>query len=275
MRLNLMRNLTLISIAVISCSVSGSNLPPSSFLQDPNHVLIAPEAIQFVENNFENIDAVSLPAKQSLYYLVSRFYKCVSPEVLDDHEAFQINFQGQIKMPLRNRVGMRFVILKPGQVITDLPEYSQDRHKMVKDIYPNMKDDPSGRRLQESVSAEGSHRMMVLSAGDPQPYLFGVYQVSYHEFAHFIHLSALGSEDVNQIHNLYAQAARREAFLDDYAATNEFEYFAQGVEAYLSKFKMDARSLAWVYWKSSGADLKKVDPELFLFIENLIGRCSQ
>lgn len=55
-----------------------------------------------------------------------------------------------------------------------------------------------------------------------------------HELAHQVHLFVLGRADRERIRELYRRARETNTFLDYYAASNEAEYFGQGVEAFAS-----------------------------------------
>ena len=87
-----------------------------------------------------------------------------------------------------------------------------------------------------------------------------------HEFAHQVHLVALGKSETREIRVLYERARREGRFLDYYAAANEHEYFAQGYEAYISEQK---RPLAGVTGRHTKRELQAADPALYLFLEKL------
>jgi tetratricopeptide (TPR) repeat protein len=55
-----------------------------------------------------------------------------------------------------------------------------------------------------------------------------------HELAHQVHLFVLPRVERERIRELYRRARETNAFLDYYAASNEAEYFGQGVEAFAS-----------------------------------------
>ncbi|MEK7486220.1 MAG: hypothetical protein AABZ60_17995 [Planctomycetota bacterium] len=85
-----------------------------------------------------------------------------------------------------------------------------------------------------------------------------------HEFAHQLMEFGFSSKEQEEIKRLYLQAKEKNLFVDDYADSNPEEYFAQGYEAYISFFKRP--------WCGRTADnthhfLKKIDPDLFLFLE--------
>jgi len=62
-----------------------------------------------------------------------------------------------------------------------------------------------------------------------------------HEFAHVIHLNLLNDDQRDAVKNLYSQAWQKdkktqgkEGFITSYAKTNPYEYFAEGMETYLT-----------------------------------------
>ncbi len=97
----------------------------------------------------------------------------------------------------------------------------------------------------------------------------GSYHTIAHEFAHQVHIAALGKDDAKMIRKLYEQARREGRALDYYAAANEFEYFAQGYEAFISDHK---RPSAGVTARHTNRELLMRDPELYEFLMKLTGR---
>lgn len=97
----------------------------------------------------------------------------------------------------------------------------------------------------------------------------GGYHTIAHEFAHQIHIAALGKDEAKTIHRLYEQARREGRTLDYYAAANEFEYFAQGYEAFVSDSK---RPSAGITARHTNRELLMRDPELYEFLMKLTGR---
>jgi tetratricopeptide (TPR) repeat protein len=67
--------------------------------------------------------------------------------------------------------------------------------------------------------------------------LDGGFNILAHEFAHQVHINALPETIKKEIEGLYQKALKSGRTLDYYAAANELEYFAQGVEAYVSTVK--------------------------------------
>jgi tetratricopeptide (TPR) repeat protein len=90
-----------------------------------------------------------------------------------------------------------------------------------------------------------------------------------HEFAHQVHMSAMEKGDVKALRKLYEQARREGRALDYYAAANEYEYFAQGYEAFISERK---RPAAGVTARHTREDLLTRDPELYRFLVRLTSK---
>lgn len=87
-----------------------------------------------------------------------------------------------------------------------------------------------------------------------------------HEFAHQVHIAALGQRETKEIRRLYELARQEGRTLDYYAAANEHEYFAQGYEAFISERK---RPSAGVTARHTNAELATTDPELYAFLVRL------
>lgn len=92
-----------------------------------------------------------------------------------------------------------------------------------------------------------------------------------HEFAHQVHMVALDKEDARQIGALYEKARREDRLLDYYAAANEFEYFAQAYEAFVSTHK---RPSAGVTARHTRLELQGRDPEMYRFLLKLTGQLA-
>ncbi|MFQ3581260.1 MAG: tetratricopeptide repeat protein [Chloracidobacterium sp.] len=90
-----------------------------------------------------------------------------------------------------------------------------------------------------------------------------------HEFAHQIHSCALDTATLDRIEKLYDAAVREGRALDYYAASDKFEYFAQGYEAYVSTVKRRPASPTAGHTR---ADLARRDPKLFALFEELTQR---
>ena len=94
----------------------------------------------------------------------------------------------------------------------------------------------------------------------------GGFQTLVHELAHQVHLYALPRVKRDRITVLYRRAKRDGLCLDYYAASNEAEYFAQGVEAFFSYVKVAGQPVTHGH---THFELRRRDPELFALIGEL------
>jgi tetratricopeptide (TPR) repeat protein len=90
-----------------------------------------------------------------------------------------------------------------------------------------------------------------------------------HEFAHQVHMTALSKDQARVIRRLYERARHEGRTLDFYAAANEYEYFAQGYEAFISNHK---RPSAGITARHTNEELLIRDPDLHAFLMNLTKR---
>jgi tetratricopeptide (TPR) repeat protein len=90
-----------------------------------------------------------------------------------------------------------------------------------------------------------------------------------HELAHQVHYYALGAGDRARISSLYQQARSQQRFLDYYAASNEAEYFGQGVEAFAALTKRPGCETTHGHTRF---ELHRVDPALHDFIAGIVDR---
>jgi len=92
-----------------------------------------------------------------------------------------------------------------------------------------------------------------------------------HEFAHQVHIAAMASRDVAAIHQLYEEACREKRTLDHYASANEYEYFAQGYEAFISERKRPSFGITGRHTRN---ELAMRDPRLYKFLLVLTGNSA-
>jgi tetratricopeptide (TPR) repeat protein len=86
-----------------------------------------------------------------------------------------------------------------------------------------------------------------------------------HEFAHLVH-PFLPNEIQQEIEHLYKKAKKERMTLDYYANSNKLEYFAVGVEAYVSEKKLPDQIGTD---GNTRRELLKKDPDLYKLIESL------
>ena len=84
-----------------------------------------------------------------------------------------------------------------------------------------------------------------------------------HEVAHQVHLFGFDHLERSRIKRLYEAAMREGRALDYYAASNETEYFAQGVEAFVALGKRPGRQVTHGHTRF---ELFRRDPDLYRFV---------
>lgn len=93
------------------------------------------------------------------------------------------------------------------------------------------------------------------------------YDTLAHEVAHQVHLYVLDRRNRARIRDLYLQAKLAGRFMDYYAASNEAEYFGQGVEAFASYGKRPGGENTHNHTRF---ELLRVDPQLHDLIAGLV-----
>lgn len=88
-----------------------------------------------------------------------------------------------------------------------------------------------------------------------------------HEMAHQVHLYVFSQLERRKVRDLYRSALENGRCLDYYAASNEAEYFAQGVEAFACLAKRPGRESTHGHTRF---ELLRVDPELHEFVKRVV-----
>lgn len=88
-----------------------------------------------------------------------------------------------------------------------------------------------------------------------------------HEIAHQVHFFAFSRVEQARLRSLYQAAVSNRTFLDYYAASNEAEYFGQGVEAFASLGKRPGGETTHGHTRF---ELLAVDPALHAFIASVV-----
>jgi hypothetical protein len=88
-----------------------------------------------------------------------------------------------------------------------------------------------------------------------------------HEVAHQVHFFTFRPLERARVRSLYKQAMIERRCLDYYAASNEAEYFGQGVEAFVSLAKRPGCETTHGHTRW---ELKRVDPDLYAFISSVV-----
>lgn len=98
------------------------------------------------------------------------------------------------------------------------------------------------------------------------------FNVLAHEFNHNFLFDVVDEKDKKKLESLFKKALKGDKCLDDYAALNSAEYFAQGYEAYATVYKPHKVVINNADFHEGGSShtrstLKRKDPELYTFIE--------
>ncbi|MEZ5987848.1 MAG: hypothetical protein R3F30_01720 [Planctomycetota bacterium] len=97
--------------------------------------------------------------------------------------------------------------------------------------------------------------------------LGGGFQTLVHELAHQVHQFGMTEEQKRRVTELYRRAKAEGRVLDYYAASNEAEYFAQGVEAYFSFCKAAGQPVTHGH---THYELLRRDPALATLIASVV-----
>ena len=162
---------------------------------------------------------------------------------------------------VRNKV--RFAVMAPTELTTDVPEHS--------DLTPKAYWDRRARGLgptsaRPAVSC-GEENLLNLP-GDR----YAAENILVHEFAHAIHLMGLNSVDAKfdkRLREVFARSTGKGLWKKTYAATNHAEYWAEGVQSY---FDCNAANNHDHNDVDTRAKLAKYDPELFRLIDETFGK---
>jgi tetratricopeptide (TPR) repeat protein len=157
-------------------------------------------------------------------------------------------------LPRLLSAGARHHLLAFDQRLSDSPEIRKVNQKKTFDgrYYASV------RGIGGRVTVSGIEYLEMAASG-------GVNIIA-HEFAHQVHITALGPDDVMLVRSLYEQALKDDRVLDFYAAADEYEYFAQGYEAYISISKRPAAS---VTARHTNRELLERDPQLYALFDRL------
>ncbi len=157
-------------------------------------------------------------------------------------------------LPRLAQGGARHYLLQFDQAVSDIREFDDvsDEKTFDERYYASI------RGVGGRITVSGIEYIEIAARG-------GFHTIA-HEFAHQVHIAAMNKEDAQTVRKLYERAKREGRLLDYYAAANEYEYFAQGYEAFISKRK---RPSAGVTARHTNQELLALDPELHKFFVRL------
>lgn len=229
-------------------------------------VQVEPEAIDWVDKKVIHVRDFSISKRTTVYLGVSAVWSRLNHwrtfqsfyDVLFRESFFKKKYPYFIKP----KEGPFIALLRKNEKITDIKYYRDLRGKTVGEVYGY----PGDLRKMEEVGGEGA-RLTIIVQGDHLSENFrGQYNVFFHEIAHLLHQSLMTPSEFIELETLYVLAKEKRIIFDDYYANNSSEYFASGVEAYLSESKERETYPSYQYTKKL---LEEKDPELFKFIKKI------
>jgi alpha-glucosidase len=152
---------------------------------------------------------------------------------------------------------MRFVVMAPTEMTTDVPE---QRNMTPKDYW-----DKRARGLGGRITSCGEENLINLK-GDR----YNKENILIHEFSHAIHQNGMRTVDPKfdaRLREAYKNAKDKGIWKDTYAETNAAEYWAEGVQAYFDCAAPPARGVHNDI--NTREKLQKADPDLFDLIDGV------
>ena len=152
---------------------------------------------------------------------------------------------------------MRFVVMAPTEMTTDVPE---QRNMTPKDYW-----DKRARGLGGRVTSCGEENLLNLP-GDR----YRKENILIHEFSHAIHQVGMRTVDPKfdaRLRETYKNAMDKGIWKDTYAETNASEYWAEGVQAYFDCAAPPAKGIHNDI--DTREKLAKADPDLFALIDGV------
>jgi alpha-glucosidase len=157
---------------------------------------------------------------------------------------------------------MRFVVMAPTELTTDVPE---QRNMTPKDYW-----DKRARGLGGRITSCGEENLLNLK-GDR----YTRENILIHEFSHAIHQIGMRTVDPKfdaRLRETYKNAMDKGIWKDTYAATNYSEYWAEGVQAYFDCAAPPAKGNHNDI--NTREKLAKADPDLFDLIDGVFKQSS-
>lgn len=273
MKISIATLMVLTSFTAGSQTLVNSVKSLSSTLETVNapDVSCSPETGRWIKKNVRNEQLITPNNRGSLEFLIDTF-RC-RLENWDKYKPFydQLFAREDIKKAYPDAIpqektgdGLFMLIRAPGQKITDGTPLEHLKGKTVEQVFGY----PGDHRDFSSTPAMASRQLWIVSPSYFTQKAHDRYNDAYHEFGHLIHLSLMKEDEYNEIEALYKDAKSRNSFMDDYAAQSSSEYFAQGLEAYLSETKN--KHINWKYHVHTRASLQKADPKLFDFVKRVV-----
>jgi hypothetical protein len=170
--------------------------------------------------------------------------------------------------------GARLCIIAYDEFTTDLPEFENIGNDSPEENYQGVgrknwwdaRARGTGGSATDSFCSCGEENLLGYP-GDP----YEKENILIHEFAHCMHLRGLVNVDPTfdpRLKKIYQQAMDEGLWKDKYAATNHFEYFAEGVQSWLGDNREDDHDHNHV---NTRKELIEYDPRLAEICKEVFG----
>ncbi len=164
--------------------------------------------------------------------------------------------------------GIRLGIIGRDQRTTEMPEY-RDLNEAFPETDWDTRARGLGATLERPLVSAGEENVLCLP-GDR----YEGEDILLHEFSHVLHefgYAALDPGFDNDLFAAFQQASADGTWADTYAATNHFEYWAEGVQSYLDR-NLTADPADGVHGPiDTEAELRAADPALHALIDRRLG----
>lgn len=158
--------------------------------------------------------------------------------------------------------GSRLVVIAKDEFTTDIPEYAHLKPKNFWDARAR----GLGGSATDPICSCGEENLLGYP-GDP----YETECIFIHEFAHNIHLRGLVNVDQtfdSRLKKAYLNAMDKGLWAGKYAATNHYEYFAEGVQSWFNNNRLPDHDHNHV---NTRKELRGYDPALASFCEEVFG----
>jgi hypothetical protein len=237
---------------------------PGAIPRCPNVALGAPPAALGVDGFYtQHADVGGLPliAGPGVPEAAFRVAAYVLENLLAERPCARLGLQA---------AGVRFGIMGPDDVTTDMPEYSD-----FYEAFPGTDWDTRGRGFGATWTrplTTGAVENLLQSPQDPW---FGenifLHEVAHSFFEFGVEAQRDGPEQRARLQTLYAEAMSAGLWADTYAATNANEYWAEAVQSYASN-NLSAEPPNGIHnHVDTREELFAYDPEMAAFIEARLG----
>jgi hypothetical protein len=237
---------------------------PTAVPDTPADICISREAVDWTNAAVQNLSILPQENRIPVYYAVTVFYKRLNGWYRFKPVCEQSSIAGIDNSPcsIGQDHGLFIAVLPKSQKLTQL--------EPLRDLAGKTLAETGGyteKRLWDDVRGISRYRLLVVAQEGFISKPKGAWNTFYHEFGHFVQQSLLYPHELAKLNQLYSTAKDKNLYLDDYAAQNKAEYFAQGVEAYLSESK---GADTWKYSRHTKEELETKDPDLAAFIKSLM-----